>query len=172
MEFRDLTPEVRVLMREEFKRDGEEPSDLWRLRLTSRGERDFARLMREAISHGDSNSLAEALELYGRLKEREYAHRGSLAYEKKAPSNAARLLAEGEFNRLYIRAVCLRALELGKTHVFVYRARPSAHPRPESEEKIGHPIDAKALLEDLRTNPPEATRFGVPEVGGGLSVHL
>lgn len=172
MEFRDLTSEVRALMAREFSRDGEEPSDLWRLRLTPRGEKDFSKLMREAISHGDSDSLAEALELHGRMKEREFAHRGSLAYEKRAPSNAARLLAEGEFNRLYIRAVCLRALELGHKQVTIYRARPSTHPRPESQEKIGQKIDAKALLEDLRANPPEKTKFGIPEVGGGLSVHL
>jgi hypothetical protein len=64
-------------------------------------------------------------------------------------------------------------LELGLDDVVIYRARASAHPRPESEELIETMIDAADLLEDLRLNTGEEPELGVP--GGpnsGISVHL
>jgi len=39
--------------------------------------------------------------------------------------NAHEMLAEGEFNRFYIRALCARAIEDGLPEVTVYRAKRS-----------------------------------------------
>jgi hypothetical protein len=87
-------------------------------------------------------------------------------------SDAADMLAEGEFNRFYIRALCRRAIEDDIEVVIVHRAKVVENPRPESELKIGREIPARALLEDLRTNIGGLTKFGIPEPGSGLSVRL
>lgn len=91
----------------------------------------------------------------------------------KVPINAPQRLAEGEFNRFYIRGLCLRALDEGKSTVVVYRARHSSSPRLESEELIGSAFDAKALLEDLRESPGVDTALGLPPgPNSGLSARL
>lgn len=72
------------------------------------------------------------------------------------PNTANSTLCEGEFNRYYIRGVCLKAIELGKETVTVYRARNSTNPRSESLLIEGKIIDAKHLLEvlTLDASPP------------------
>jgi hypothetical protein len=46
------------------------------------------------------------------------------------------MLAEGEFNRFYIRALCVRAIEDGLPEVIVYRAKEVQSARPESARMI------------------------------------
>jgi hypothetical protein len=87
--------------------------------------------------------------------------------------NAHEMLAEGEFNRFYIRAICLRAIEDGVPEVIVYRAKPVEHARAESEQKIGKGVAPEALLRDLRAHPGIDTALGLPQgPNSGLSVYL
>lgn len=82
------------------------------------------------------------------------------------------MLAEGEFNRYYIRALCLRAIEEGKK-LKVYRAKEVGNPRSESAVKIGQEVDSQLLLADLRKNIGIDTCFGLPAgPNSGLSVRL
>ena len=60
---------------------------------------------------------------------------------ERASVNAAELIAEGEFNRFYLRALCLAALSQDIPVLVINRARHSDHPRPESEAQIGTHID-------------------------------
>ena len=88
-------------------------------------------------------------------------------------SNAHEMLAEGEFNRFYIRALCLRAIEDGMAQVIVYRAKAVQNARSESERKIGQGVPVEALLRDLRTHPGVDTALGLPPgPNSGLSVRL
>jgi hypothetical protein len=87
--------------------------------------------------------------------------------------NAHEMLAEGEFNRFYIRALCLRAIEDGVSEVIVYRAKDVEHARSESQQKIGSRVAAELLLRDLRTHVGVDTALGLPPgPNSGLSVHL
>jgi hypothetical protein len=87
--------------------------------------------------------------------------------------NAHEMLAEGEFNRFYIRAVCLRAIKEGTSEVIVYRAKIVEHARAESEQKIGQRIAAETLLRDLRAHPGIDTALGLPPgPNSGLSAQL
>ncbi len=87
--------------------------------------------------------------------------------------NAHVVLAEGEFNRFYIRGLCARALAEGIDEVEVCRARTSALPRPLSEERIGKRLKAATLLEDLRKHAYVETALGVPGgANSGLSVRI
>jgi hypothetical protein len=83
------------------------------------------------------------------------------------------MLAEGEFNRFYIRGVCLRAIEEGMYEVIVYRAKTVEHARAESEQKIGQRVAAEDVLRDLRAHPGVDTALGLPPgPNSGLSVHF
>jgi hypothetical protein len=89
------------------------------------------------------------------------------------PATAPETLAEGEFNRFYIRGLCVRALAEGITELVIYRAKQVENPRSESTAKIGLKISAQALLTDLRANPGVDTALGLPPgPNSGLSVKL
>ncbi len=99
-----------------------------------------------------------------------YERNGKL-HTRKMNIRAPQTLAEGEFNRYYIRGLCAKVCADGGGMVEVYRARESSWARPESEALIGRRIDAAELLEDLRTHTGEAPTL-LPEVNSGLSVRL
>jgi hypothetical protein len=93
----------------------------------------------------------------------------------KVPYTAAQTLSEGEFNRYYIRALCLRALK-EERELEVYRAKEVSDPRPESQRMIGLILDTKraeTLLNDLRINVGVDTALGLPNgPNSGLSVKI
>jgi hypothetical protein len=90
-----------------------------------------------------------------------------------APSNAAQVLAESEYNRFYIRALARRAIEDGIDGLVVFRAKAVEDPRPESEALIESTFSPQDLLMDLRSHPDQPPTLGVPSgPNSGLSVHL
>jgi hypothetical protein len=91
----------------------------------------------------------------------------------KAPINASNTLAEGEFNRFYVRGLCLRAIENGIAELEVYRDKSVRQPRLESEAMIGKRIPAQALLNDLKQSPGVEPALGLPPgPDSGLTVRL
>ena len=156
-------------MLSELDRDIEEGSLYLGKDLSDAGQQRYPDFLREAIENGDDNMLE------ARLSEPGIFNAMGLRQGKpvKVPSNAPQRLAEGEFNRFYIRGLCLRAIEEGIGQVVVYRARASSSPRQESEELIGSSLDAEALLNDLRENMGIDTAFGLPPgPNSGLSARL
>jgi dephospho-CoA kinase len=86
---------------------------------------------------------------------------------------ATRMLAEGDFNRYYMRGVARRAIEEGRQVVEAYRARFSLEPRVESAELEGRRLSATDVLNHLRgqtTGDPAVSALGRPN--SGLSVRL
>ena len=169
--FHDLDDTTREHMVNEANLRGAHVTEYFGRRLTERGRADWPDLLRETIRSGTPESLAAALRVSGRLKAREMSHRKGVPYEKDVPSNAAELLAEGEFNRYYCRALCLRAIAENRS-LTVYRGRHSDNPRPESEAWIDRQVDPNALLEDLRENTGGEPAMGLPSVNSGLTVRL
>jgi hypothetical protein len=179
--FLHLDASTRSFMLTEVERDTSEGTLYLSPRLTDRGRRDWPDLLRRAAESGTEISLAESLRGTGRLKEvesrRTSPRRGwgwGRVVEVRVPSTAAMTLAEGEFNRFYIRGLCLRAMEAGIAEVTVYRAKHVENPRPESMYVIGRQLPVGALLDDLRRHSgEEEPSLRVP--GGpnsGLSVKL
>lgn len=69
------------------------------------------------------------------------------------------VLAEGEFNKFYIRALCVRALEEGK-NLKVYKTKEVKNPRVESNVKIGEFItDPQRFLNCLRNDDFEYSKM-------------
>ena len=143
--------------------------------LSGQGQRDYPNLLREAIQGGSDATLAESLRSHRRIFKalpRRNKRQGGYAIAA-VPVNAAEILAEGEFNRFYIRALARRALEDGIPELVVYRAKKARQPRPESELLVETSLPAKDLLEDLRAHPDQPPTLGVPSgPNSGLSVRL
>ena len=143
-------------------------------RLNPRGEVEYEQLLRTAFLEGDDQSLANELRSKGLLNDVEQRRRRGGGYSTaRVPVSAPDTLAEGEFNRFYIRALCRRVIDDGAGELEVYRAKAVANPRSASEAMIGQRIEANALLQDLRTNPGVDTSLGLPAgPNSGLSVRL
>lgn len=170
----NLDEQTRRYMRAELKEDVARGQLYVSQRLSPTGEADWPALLEAAIDAGDDASLARELQTGGRLNAYETRRTPSGGTTTaKVPATAAETLAEGEFNRYYIRGLCRRALEEGLGMVEVYRAKQVSRPRPESERLIGQQVDPQALLDDLRTNIGTDTALGLPAgPNSGLSVRL
>jgi hypothetical protein len=97
--FVDLDGFTRRLMVEELDSEPDGPT-LSRC-FTARGRADYPDLLREALMHGDADSLIAELSQRDRMT--------------VTPVNAAERFGGTEFNRYYSRAVCRRALVHGST---------------------------------------------------------
>ena len=171
--FKHLDRRTRELMLDELDRDMAAGRLYKRLRFTAAGVASWEMLFRAACQSGDEVSLTDAVGAPGAvyLNARE-ASSTSISGDKAVPPNAAATIAEGEFNRFYIRAMCRRALD-ERAGLEIYRARKSNGPDAASEAKIGNSIDAQATLDDLRVNIGVAPALGLPShPNTGLSVLL
>ena len=165
VDFANLDEETRDLMVEEIMDDAENDRLYMSARLRESGSAMWPDLLSIAARGGSPQSLAD------RTRALFETH---TATGRKMPDNAPEYLAFSEFNRYYMRAVCLRAAMEGRTHVRVCRARHPKKPTPASEEMLGEVRPAAELLDYLRSNDygdnPRYGRLG--RGGSGISVEL
>lgn len=169
--YRNLDSQTRQEMLKELASDVAASDVYISPRLNSAGQAQWASLLHEAAERENDAWLASKLHSGSLLEGQETATRNGKTFLKLVPSNAPETLAEGEFNRLYIRGLCARAISAGIPSVVVYRGRDSSNPRPESEAMIDQILDPFALLQDLRASKGKAPTV-LPYVNSGLSVHL
>lgn len=163
--------DFRDLMSEEIKFDLENNALYLSKGLSSRGRSLWQQLLTEAILRHDEVWLTEQIRNQDLLNPTESYQRNGETLLRNTRKNAPEILAEGEFNKFYARAVCRKAIDDGK-RIRIYRARESNNPRPESEQKIGQIINPQSLLEDLRANKTAEPFFGVALINSGLSVTI
>jgi hypothetical protein len=141
-----------------------------RLRPTAIAE--YQRYLHEAIRYYDDRWLEEhASNLLVDFEPRRTRSGGVTT--AKLPDMAARMLAEGDFNRYYMRGLALRAIDEARQVVEVYRARLSMEPRSDSAQLEGHRLPAQdvlAYLRGQRADDSGVTALGRPN--SGLSVRL
>jgi hypothetical protein len=172
MDLVNLDDVTREHMRAEAERDLAEGTIYLSDRLTATGAAEWPDLLLEAIDAGNADRLTATLNRNGRLNSHEIYIRKGVARSRSVPVTAAETLAEGEYNRFYIRGVCARALAEG-AEIEVYRAKSVMRPRPESAARIGVRLDPSALLEDLRAHTHIDSALGVPSgPNSGLSIRL
>lgn len=158
-----LDEKVRRFMIDELDRDIQEGNLYISPRLTETGALRWPDLLREALYKHDDTWLAEQIQRHGLMHVREQRRkRGVGTTFAKVPHNAPDMLAEGEFNRFYIRGLCRQVIESGGTEVEVYRGKDVSSPRPESLAMIGKRLPAHRLLQDLRTSPGVEPAQGLP----------
>ncbi|WP_373530485.1 hypothetical protein [Nostoc sp.] len=173
MLFENLDERTRPFIRSEVELDITNSKLYISKRLSEIGGKDYVNLLKEAITSYDEAWFAQQLSLNGRINLTEQRKKQGGYTTVKIPETAAETLAEGEFNRFYIRGLCLRALDDGISDLEVYRAKAVMNPRPNSQAKIGTKVKAEKLLEDLRVNLGIDTALGLPNgPNSGLSVKL
>ena len=141
-------------------------------RLRPEGVAEYQRLLQEALRYYDDRWLEErASDLLVESESRRTRSGGTTT--AKVPQMAARLLAEGDFNRYYMRGVARRAIDESRPILEVYRARLSIEPRPESAQMEGSRVAATEVLDHLR-GPLSANPAVAPlgRTNSGLSVRL
>ena len=172
--FEDLDETTRRLMCEEIGADIAKGSlYIAENRLSAVGKQQYPGLLLEAAKQHDDGWLTQRLSEPGMLNTHQDRHmKDGRVIRVKVPVNAAETLAEAEYNKFYIRAICLRAEADPNIQLVAYRAKAVENPRPESEAKIGAAIDPKAALEALRANLPWETTIGLALPNSGLSVRI
>jgi hypothetical protein len=169
LDLQSLNEDTRIHAVRELESDIADGSLYLSPRLAPLGRERYPEALRRALETGDDEQLARELAGVGHLNEMEARHTKKGVVQARVPSTAATTLAEGEFNRFYVRGLCLHVVESGGGKVEVYRARDSSWARAESEALIGTLIDAGELLEDLRARKGEEPTL-LPQVNSGLSV--
>jgi len=172
--FENLDADTRRAMEQELDRDIAAGKLYISPRLNARGQAQWAGLLREAARNQNEVWLAAQLrggDLLNTHEERKKPKGGTTVAQ--VPVTAADTLAEGEFNRFYARGLCARSIAAGTMHVEVYRGKPVAVPRPESEAMLGSRISAETLLTDLRASQGVEPALGLPPgPNSGLTVRL
>ncbi|WP_455905662.1 hypothetical protein [Microbacterium sp.] len=161
LEYRNLDTATRAEMAAEVAMDTAGGSIYLSSRLTEQGAREWPELLLAAVTTGTDDSLAQTLASKGLLKTHEESHRNGKSFTKAVPVTAATTLAEGEFNRMYLRGIASRGVREGRD-IEVYRGRQSEKPRSESEALVGQRMAADTLLHDLRTNIGVDVALGLP----------
>jgi hypothetical protein len=172
LQYTNLDPVTRRGMVEELDEDLANGTVHLSPRLRPAAADEYQNLLRDALRYYDDLWLEERVAPLLMDFEMRRTPRGRVT-TARLPEGAARVLAEGDFNQYYMRAVARRALAEGQPDVEVYRARLSLEPRAESSELEGAHIPAEQLLAELRapaSESPAAPRLGRPN--SGLSVRL
>jgi hypothetical protein len=150
LKYKNLDEKTRNFMLEEINQDITNNALYMSPRLTEAGRTKYPELLKTAAVSGDDDQLSLQLRFLFNANEERRNKNGTVTLSK-VPSNAHETLAEGEFNRFYIRALCRRAID-EKVQLMIYRAKTVVNPRPESQKKIGQIVDAQSLLIDLSKN--------------------
>ncbi len=138
-------------------------------RMTPAGIQRWPGLLADAIMGNGVEWLKSQIRLGVEYRRRIHTSRGP----RTMGSHDIEMLCEGEFNRYYVRGVCLFAIENGLDTVEVYRGKVVSSPRAQSERLIGQALDPERLLTDLRQNVGVETALGVPAgPNSGLTVRL
>jgi hypothetical protein len=173
LKYENLDDETRRLMVAEMEADIEEGrTDPARglyvsSYLNATGVKLWPDLLLDAARTGADDTLASELNRHGCFKTEVERRKPKGGYTMaRVPVTAAETLSEAQFNMYYMRALSVRALELGGG-LIVYRAKHVENPRSTSEEMIGTTLDPAAVLEALRetrgVNPP--THIPLPNTG-------
>ena len=174
LNYKNLDDKTRSRMLSESKLGGHYLSP----RLTEQGRLAWVPLFDEALTAHNDDWLEAKIVGRNLLNSQEQykTKTGMIDWRNVNAQASAQVIAQGEFNRYYLRGLCVRAQEDGIDHLIVYRARYSESPRPESEAKIGSQINVATLLEVLRSNDfvsIEKSVFAIPSgPNSGLSACL
>lgn len=167
LQYENLDNATRAHMTAEFERDVGEDNLYISVRLSPDGVARWPELLSTALAEGTDESLAAEIARPGRLNPNDFRQGKPIKMNKDAHIT----LGEGEFNRFYIRGVCLRAIEEGR-EVVACRARFSSEPRNSSLAVDGTLFDPVVLLEDLRAHPGAEPQHGFPGPNSGMTVRL
>ncbi|MCG5266260.1 hypothetical protein KWF73_00365 [Acinetobacter pittii] len=166
--FENLNNDTREKMLSEIQHDISYNQLYLSKRFNAKGNLHYQEILIKHVKAGNEISLGEELRQTDCFNTTEQTRTGT----KKVPVNAHETLSESEFNRFYVRALCLIAIA-DQRKLQIYRAKSVQVSRSASQQKIGSSVDPNQLLRDLRTNIGVDTALGLPAgPNSGLSVKL
>lgn len=170
----NLDERTRSLMLKEVESDDERGELYISSRLSKHGQQDYPHLLEEAVAKYDAAWLADMLRAGNRMNVAEQRRKPKGGYTvAKVPASAPETLAEGEFNRFYIRALCRRAKEDNITELIIYLAKDVSSVRPEAEKLVGTAVGVDVLFNNVITAAGVDAALGLPPGrNSGLSVRL
>lgn len=152
LKYQNLNDAVRPFMLAEINADQAAGNLYLSQRFNEEGRKHWYELLRESVSTHDDTWLAKEARTRGFFKTYETRkNKDGSTTNALVPTTAHETLAEGEFNRFFVRGLCLYALDNSIPHLVIYRARHSANPRAESEALLDTHVNPAELLNDLRT---------------------
>ncbi len=170
--FESLDESVREFMTRELDLDIKSSNLYISPRLTKIGSQLWPELLREALYQHDDDWLASQLRVRNLIQTTEERRKPTGGFSiVQVPITAPDTLAEGEFNRFYVRGLCAYVLEAGGVAVEVYRGKEVRNPRSDSQAMLGRHLPAQKILEDLRSSPGVEPALGLPPgPNSGLTV--
>jgi hypothetical protein len=166
----NLNDIIRKLMLSEVDYDAQRGRTYLSPRLNRTGQITYLAKLKHAIESQDAAWLAEQLHGYFDSIELTKSKKGTITSD--IPKNADETIAESEFNRFYMRALCLFAVEKEIKHLIVCRTKHAGSTKPTARAKVGSSIAPQKLLNDLRENVGKKTRLGLGEPSSSLTVRL
>ncbi len=150
-DFKDLDSETRKYMIEAIEEAENSGNIYFSTRFNQDGKNEWINLLKEAANSHNEHWLAFQLESRKLMTDFETAATPSGGYTvKHTPHTQAETLAEGQFNRFYILALCKKAKSDGVDELEVYRAKKSQSPRGESEAFIGTKLPVSDIEGQLK----------------------
>ncbi len=139
--------------------------------LKQEGQTRYLELLRPALTEGNVESFAAAIAANDLLIEKHIYTKEGREIEAYVPATFNTTLAAGEFNRYYMRALCVISKQQDKLFVEIYRAKAVKRARLEKDDRIGRRIEPQVLLADLRqTSFERPSAFGLGGPNSGLSI--
>lgn len=168
LNYTQLTETTRRFMIQEFGQGGHYISP----RLNEAGRARWIPLLKDALQYHTDLWLERELMRRTCLTATEYLKStmtGKTVTRAVNREQIAKVLAEGEYNRFYLRGLCLAARTRGYSHLIVTQARLIPNMPEAAKKPVGAAVEVNALLETLRNNSFKAVgpALGLPD---GLSV--
>lgn len=157
-----LSERIRPWMLREFEYDLAHNQLYFSPMLSNRGLRDYVRLLHDALLGGSMQTLAAQLRLQRRLQRttRRIKPNGE-SVVSNAPLTNADKLAESEFNRYYLRALCQLALADKVPFVIVSEAQAVINPQPDTTLALETAFSPQEFLDELRAESGKVFKLGV-----------
>lgn len=169
--FRELDGAVRELMVAEVQGAINSGTLYYSKRFNETGTEAWPGLLLQAAQNHDEHWLAWSLESMVAIKGFETKAKPKGGYTTAhVPDTAAETLADAEFNRYYMCAVCRKAIAEGRAVVTAYRAKVRGEPRAESQALIGSTFNPEELVGALRQKP-SGEPHPLLQPNSGLSIH-
>lgn len=170
--FTKLDAATRELMVEEIQTAQAADQLYFSARFTDSGRDGWPEWLLQAARERDEHWLAYQLEAASAMKHLETKAKPKGGYTvAHVPDTAAETMAEGQFGRFYVAAICRRAIANGQEAVTVYRAKYRGEPREESRALEGTSRNAKELLEEVRSRDT-SLKCDLLKPNSGLSVDV
>lgn len=169
--YKHLNNEIRSLIKTEIEAAIERKTLYYSKQFNPDGHEAWPGLLMQAALEHDEHWLGYHLDDHGFFKNAVYRKTPSGGYTiVKVPSDAAQKLADCEFNRYYMIAVCRLAINQGK-QITIVRAKQRGEQRPDSVILEGKRLDPGSLISEI-SPLPSFPPHDLCKPNSGLSIEI